>query len=117
MNVDNGPEFAGRALDAWAYPAAVKLSFIRPGKPVEHAYIASFNGKFRDECLNGHGFLSLRQAKSLIENWRVEYNAEPPYSALGYLSPAQAHQKETLLTLDAMPSPYSIWRQVNISLP
>ena len=60
---DNGPEFAGRALDAWAYQAGVKLSFIRPGKPVENAYIESLNGKCRDECLNEHGFLPLRQAK------------------------------------------------------
>ncbi|WP_375371942.1 IS3 family transposase [Bordetella holmesii] len=99
ITVDNGPEFAGRALDAWAYQAGVKLSFIRPGKPVENAYIESFNGKFRDECLNEHWFLSLRQAKSLIENWRVEYNTDRPHSALGYLTPAQfvqAHQKEGL---------------------
>ncbi|WP_412784025.1 IS3 family transposase [Bordetella holmesii] len=105
ITVDNGPEFAGRALDAWAYQAGVKLSFIRPGKPVENAYIESFNGKFRDECLNEHWFLSLRQAKSLIENWRVEYNTDRPHSALGYLTPAQfvqAHQKEGLLPLGSM---------------
>jgi len=57
ITVDNGPEFAGRALDAWAYQVGVKLSFIRPGKPVENAYIESFNGKFRDECLNEHWFM------------------------------------------------------------
>lgn len=62
ITVDNGPEFAGRALDAWAYQAGVKLSFLRPGKPVENAYIESFDGKFRDECLNEHWFLSLQQA-------------------------------------------------------
>lgn len=67
ITMDNGPEFAGKALDAWAYQAGVTLSFIRPGKPAENAYIESFNGKFRDECLNEHWFLSLRQAKSLIE--------------------------------------------------
>ncbi|AMD47375.1 hypothetical protein H558_14885 [Bordetella holmesii H558] len=109
ITVDNGPEFAGRALDAWAYQAGVKLSFIRPGKPVENAYIESFNGKFRDECLNEHWFLSLRQAKSLIENWRVEYNTDRPHSALGYLTPAQfvqAHQKEGLLPLGSMSVPY-----------
>ncbi|WP_152545057.1 integrase core domain-containing protein, partial [Bordetella holmesii] len=109
ITVDNGPEFAGRALDAWAYQAGVKLSFIRPGKPVENAYIESFNGKFRDECLNEHWFLSLRQVKSLIENWRVEYNTDRPHSALGYLTPAQfvqAHQKEGLLPLGSMSVPY-----------
>lgn len=89
ITVDNGPEFAGRALDAWAYQAGVKLSFIRPGKPVENAYIESFNGKFRDECLNEHWFLSLRQARSLIEAWRIEYNTERPHSSLGYLAPEQ----------------------------
>jgi transposase InsO family protein len=78
ITVDNGPELAGRALDAWAYQVGVKLSFIRPGKPVENACIESFNGKFRDECLNEHWFMSLRQAKSLIEDWRVEYNTERP---------------------------------------
>lgn len=89
ITVDNGPEFAGKALDAWAYQAGVTLSFIRPGKPVEDAYIESFNGKFRDECLNEHWFLSLRQAKSLIEALRIEYNTERPHSALGYLAPEQ----------------------------
>lgn len=68
ITVASGPGFAGRALDAWAYQVGVKLSFIRPGKPVENAYIESFNGKFRDECLNEHWFLSMRQAKSLIED-------------------------------------------------
>lgn len=104
ITVDNGPEFAGRALDAWAYQAGVKLSFIRPGKPVENAYIESFNGKFRDECLNEHWFLSLRQAKSLIEAWRVEYNTERPHSALGYLAPTQfakAHRESRFLTPDS----------------
>ncbi|QDJ35624.1 hypothetical protein CBR67_02590 [Bordetella hinzii] len=97
ITVDNGPEFASRALDAWAYQAGVKLSFIRPGKPVENAYIESFSGKFRDECLNEHWFLSLSQAKSLIEDWRVEYNTERPHSAPGYLTPEQfalAHQQQ-----------------------
>ncbi len=109
ITVDNGPEFAGRALDVWAYRTGVTLSFIRPGKPVENAYIESFNGKFRDECLNEHWFLLLRKAKTLIENWRVEYNTDRPHSALGYLTPAQfaqAHQKKALLTLDSMSASY-----------
>ncbi len=76
---------------------------------MENAYIESFNGKFRDECFNEHGFLSLRQAKSLIENWRVEYNTNRPHGSLGYLTLAQfvqAHRKEGLLPLDALSALY-----------
>jgi putative transposase len=62
--VDNGPEFIGRTLDAWAYTAGVSLRFIRPGKPIENAYVESFNGKFRDECLNEHWFLNMVDAPS-----------------------------------------------------
>jgi putative transposase len=67
---DNGPEFAGRVLDAWAYGTGVKLHFIRPAKPVENAYVESFNGKFRDECLNEHWFLDLDDARTKIEGSR-----------------------------------------------
>jgi putative transposase len=108
ITVDNGPEFAGKALDAWAYEAGVTLSFIRPGKPVENAYIESFNGRFRDECLNEHWFMTMRHARSLIESWRIEYNTERPHSSLGYLTPeqfAQAHEKQQLLTSDSNSSP------------
>src|SRR3954464_586581 len=79
--VDNGPEFAGRTLDAWAYARAVTLRFIRPGKPIENAYIESFNGKFRDECLNEHWFVNLVDAKETIERWRVDYNGAAPQLA------------------------------------
>jgi putative transposase len=89
ITVDNGPEFAGEVLDAWAYEAGVALSFIRPGKPVENAYIESFNGRFRDECPNEHWFVSMRHARSLIEAWRIEYITERPHSSLGYLTPGQ----------------------------
>lgn len=75
-----------KVLDAWAYEAGVTLSFIRPGKPVENAYIESFNGRFRDECLNEHWFVSMRHVKRLIEEWRVEHNTERPHSSLGYLA-------------------------------
>ncbi|WP_425495744.1 integrase core domain-containing protein [Paraburkholderia hayleyella] len=68
IEADNGPEFAGKVLDAWAYEVGVALSFIRPGKPVENVCIESFNGRFRDECLNEHGFISMRHARSLIES-------------------------------------------------
>ena len=85
--VDNGPEFAGRALDAWAYARGVTLRFIRPGKPIENAYVESFNGKFRDECLNEHWFVSLADAKEVIEAWRVDYNTVRPHSSLAGRTP------------------------------
>ena len=86
--VDNGPEFAGRTLDAWAYARGVTLRFIRPGKPVENGYIESFNGKFRDECLNEHWFVSLADAKTTIELWRIDYNTVRPHSSLDGATPA-----------------------------
>jgi putative transposase len=85
--VDNGPEFAGRTLDAWAYARGVTLRFIRPGKPIENAYVESFNGKFRDECLNEHWFVSLADAKAVIEAWRIDYNHVRPHSSLAGRTP------------------------------
>jgi putative transposase len=76
-------------LDAWAYEHGVRLNFIRPGKPVENAYIESFNGRFRDECLNEHWFLTMAHARRVIEAWRIEYNTERPHSSLGNLTPEQ----------------------------
>jgi putative transposase len=108
--VDHGPEFEGQVLDAWAYERAVHLSFIRPGKPNENAYIESFNGKFRDECLNGHWFVTMDQARRIIEGWRIEYNTERPHSSLGDLTPEEyaksslARNEQTLsLTADSKP--------------
>lgn len=89
ITVDHGPEFEGQVLDAWAYHRLVQLSFIRPGKPNENAYIESFNGKFRDECLNEHWFVTMAQARRIIEAWRVEYNTERPHSSLGDLTPEE----------------------------
>jgi putative transposase len=86
--MDNGPEFTGKALDAWAYLQKVELEFIRPGKPMENGYIESFNGKFRDECLNSHWFVSMEDARQIIEGWRVDYNEQRPHSSLGQLTPA-----------------------------
>jgi putative transposase len=110
ITVDNGPEFAGKALNAWAYQAGVTLSFIRPGKPVENAYIESFNGKFRDECLNEHWILSLRQAKSLIEAWRIEYNTERPPQRTGLSGAGAVRQgpsaRTRFLTPDSKSMPY-----------
>lgn len=93
--IDNGPEFIGKALDAWAHERGVKLAFTRPGKPVENAYIESFNGRFRDECLNENWFLSLEYARGIIEKWRVDYNNERPHSSLGYLTPEEFIRQES----------------------
>ena len=89
ITVDHGPEFESQVLDAWAYRSGVRLAFIRPGKPNENAYVESFNGRLRDECLNEHWFLTLAHAQTVIEAWRIEYNSERPHSALRYLTPAQ----------------------------
>jgi len=89
---DNGPEFAGRALDAWAYARGIRLHFITPGKPAENAYVESFNGKFRDECLNEHWFFSLTDARSRIEAWRRDYNTTRPHSSLDNATPEEFEQ-------------------------
>jgi putative transposase len=89
ITVDNGPEFAGKALDEWAYRKGVKLSFIRPGKPIENAFAESFNGRLRDECLNTNWFLSLRHARDITEDWRIDYNTVRPHGALGWLAPEE----------------------------
>jgi putative transposase len=78
---DNGPEFTGRALDAWAYARGVQLHFIRPGKPIENAFAESFNGRLRDECLNENWFADLPEARSTIGAWRIDYNEVRPHSA------------------------------------
>ena len=86
--IDNGPEFISKALDAWTYQNRVQLEFSRPGKPTDNAFAESFNGRFRDECLNQHWFASLEEARQTIEAWRVEYNTERPHRALKHLAPA-----------------------------
>jgi putative transposase len=89
ITLDNGPEFTGRCLDEWAYRNDVKLNFIRPGKPVENAYIESFIGRLRDECLNENWFISLKDARDIIERWRMDYNEDRPHTSLGGLSPLE----------------------------
>ena len=86
---DNGSEFRSRAFDAWAYVRGVKLDFIQPGKPVQNCFIESFNGTFRDECLNLHWFISLEGARCTIERWRRTYNEICPHSSLGRLTPRE----------------------------
>jgi len=89
ITVDNGPEFISKALDLWAYENNVKLRFIQPGKPTQNAYIESFNGKFRDECLNDNVFVSLQNAREIIESWRVDYNTARPHSSLNDKTPEE----------------------------
>jgi len=89
ITIDNGPEFAGKALDEWAYRRSVKLNFIRPGKPIDNAYIESFNGRFRDECLNTNWFINLKHAREVIEDWRIDYNEVRPHSSLKGATPKE----------------------------
>jgi putative transposase len=86
---DNGPEFTGKALDHWAYEHCVEQQFIQPGKPVQNAFIESFNGTCRAECLNEHWFLSLEDAREIIDLWRDDYNRIRPHSSLGNLTPRE----------------------------
>ena len=87
IQVDNGPEFTSRVLDQWAYLNRVTINFSRPGKPTDNAFIESFNGRLRQQCLNQNWFLSLEDAQDKLEKRRRHYNKERPHSALGYLSP------------------------------
>lgn len=88
LRTDNGLEFCGRAMLTWAHDRGVTLRLIEPGKPNPNAYIESFNGRLRDECLNEHWFTSLAHAQVVIEAWRREYNEERPKKGLGGLTPA-----------------------------
>lgn len=103
ITIDNGPEFIGNALDAWAYERGVTLNFIRPGKPIENAFIESFNGRLRSECLNGHWFTSLDHARKVIEEWRTDYNAERPHGSLNNLTPDEFTMKEREKIATGMP--------------
>jgi putative transposase len=87
--VDNGPEFASKAVDQWAAQHGVSLRFIDPGKPMQNAYVESFNGKFRDECLSQHWFISLEEARGVSEEWRVDYNERRPHRSLQQQTPAE----------------------------
>jgi putative transposase len=101
--MDNGPELTSKALDAWAYGNGVELRFIQPGKPAQNAYVESFNGKFRDECLNEHWFLTLDEAREVIEEWRQDYNQFRPHSSLDDLTPEQFRDRSAVLW--ALPAP------------
>lgn len=103
IKVDNGSEFISKALDKWAYENEVILDFSRPGKPTDNAFIESFNGSLRDECLNVNWFLSLEDARQKIEAWRQDYNQFRPHSSLGGKSPndlfEQIHSRSESLVL------------------
>ena len=87
--LDNGPELAGKAVDQWAYERGVWLRFIEPGKPVQNAFVESFHGRLRDECLDRHWFVGLSDARHTVETWRQDYNQTRPHSALGYQPPQE----------------------------
>jgi putative transposase len=90
--LDNGPELTSRVLGQWAYEHGVRLQFIDPGKPIQNAFIESFNSRLRDECLNVHWFTTLADAQMLIAAWRLDYNQHRPHSALGYQTPEEVYQ-------------------------
>ena len=87
--VDNGPEFVSKAVDQWAARSGVNLRFIDPGKPMQNGSIESFNGKFRDECLSQHWFVSMEEARSVSEEWRIDYNERRPHRSLHHQTPAE----------------------------
>lgn len=101
LRTDNGKEFCGKAMLVWAHERGVQLRLIEPGKPNQNAYIESFNGRLRDECLNEHWFPSLLHARTLIETWRREYNEERPKMALGRMTPS-AYAQQLALKADTI---------------
>ncbi|MBM0748056.1 transposase [Pantoea eucrina] len=89
IRTDQGPEFTCRALDQWAFEHGVELRLIQPGKPMQNGFIESFNGRFRDECLNEHWFSNIIHARKVINDWRQDYNECRPHSALNYQTPSE----------------------------
>jgi putative transposase len=102
IRIDNGNEFTSHVVDAWSYERGIKLDFIRPGKPTDNGHIESFNGKFRDECLNENWFLNLDDAKRKIEAYRIDYNEVRPHSSLDNQTPMEFARSSTGLTLAAV---------------
>jgi len=97
---DNGPEFVALAVRDWITAVGAKTAYIEPGSPWENGYCESFNGRFRDELLNGEVFYTLREAQIIIEKWRQHYNTKRPHSALGYRPPAP----EAIIQMDQRPN-------------
>jgi len=110
ITVNHGTEFMSCALEDWGFTRGVQLDFIRPGKPVENAFIESFNGRLPDECLNVHQFTLSADARATIDAWRVDYNQRRPHGSLGYLTPDDyARQRLCAPTADAA----SLWRNLS----
>ena len=105
VRTDQGPEFTSRAFMAWAQAKGVRHILNQPGKPTQNAYIESFNGKFRDECLNEHWFQSLKQARIEIARWRTDYNEVRPHSSCGRMPPAKFAAQHRQTTGGAVPAP------------
>jgi putative transposase len=89
ITCDNGPEFVSRAVQAWCAQKGLLLRYIAPGKPMQNGHAESFNGRFREECLNTNWFLHLAEARQIIESWRQDYNEQRPHSALAYRTPQE----------------------------
>jgi len=105
LRCDNGPEFTSRHFIGWCEERGIALVHIQPGKPMQNGYVESFNGRFRDECLNANWFLNIADAKQKIEGWRMEYNGERPHSSLAYRTPNEFAEVCSELTsrMDAIP--------------
>jgi len=105
VRTDQGPEFTSRAFMAWAQAKGVRHILNQPGKPTQNAYIESFKGKFRDECLNEHWLQSLKQARAEIARWRTDYNEVRPHSSCGRMPPAKFAAQHSRTTSGAVPAP------------
>ena len=97
IRVDNGPEFISRDFSSWARKRGIEVEYIRPGKPTDNSFIESFNGKFRDECLNENWFMSIQESRRVIEAWRIEYNSYRPHSSLGNATPDEFTGKHMVM--------------------
>lgn len=106
--LDNGPELTSRALDQWAYARGIRLRHIEPGKPVQNAFIEGFNARLRDECLNGHWFLSLADAQRIVGAWRINDNRSRPHSSLGNLTPEEYRRSLVRQTVRLEPAGLSL---------
>jgi putative transposase len=110
IQVDNGPEFISQVVDQWAHEHGVVLHFIRPGKPTDNGRMESFNGKFREECLNQFWFVNLLEARERIEAWRIDYNQVRPHSSLGYQTPEEFAAKMASATGCGKDAPWKPWK-------
>ena len=114
LRSDNGPEFIAKAIQGWLKERQVKTQYIKPGSPWQNAYGESFNGKFRDECLNMEVFYSVLEAETIVETWRQSYNHERPHSSLAYQTPAEFAAAWRLISATMEKS--SQWEEMSLSL-